>query len=125
MKLLTSVLAFSLSLGVAQAALNGPCTIPGVGPGTCLRTADCAAGGGGSFTGYCPRDPADVKCCFKRCPGANGTGRCRPIIDCVSGRTLTGYCPGPATVKCCMPLLLRKDDGASEELPLPEAEESE
>ncbi|EAU82386.2 hypothetical protein CC1G_06696 [Coprinopsis cinerea okayama7 len=103
MKLTTSLFAIFLTLGVAQAALNGPCNIPGVGPGTCLHTSTCANGGGGSFSGYCPNDPADVRCCFKRCPDTLGSGRCRPVASCPSGRTLTGYCPGPSTVRCCLP----------------------
>ncbi|KAG2014294.1 hypothetical protein CC2G_011125 [Coprinopsis cinerea AmutBmut pab1-1] len=52
---------------VAQAALEGPCFIPGVGSGACLHTRTCLDGGGGSFPGFCPDDPADVRCCFKRC----------------------------------------------------------
>ncbi|KAJ6464553.1 hypothetical protein C8R45DRAFT_1219987, partial [Mycena sanguinolenta] len=44
------------------AAVNGPCTS---GPGVCISTSSCHAGGGVSTTGLCPHDPDDIKCCTK------------------------------------------------------------
>ncbi|KAG2019646.1 hypothetical protein CC2G_005064 [Coprinopsis cinerea AmutBmut pab1-1] len=102
MKSLASLLILAFSLG-AYAAENGPCNIPGIGVGTCLPTNKCTEGGGGFWSGYCPNDPSHIKCCFKRCPGPTGPGTCRNALTCSSGRTLTGYCPGPAINRCCMP----------------------
>ncbi|KAH6910431.1 hypothetical protein BKA70DRAFT_1041814, partial [Coprinopsis sp. MPI-PUGE-AT-0042] len=65
-------------------------------PGVCLSTTDCTAGGGEYWSGYCPNDPANVKCCVKRCPN----GICRPVSLC-PGKKLANYCPGPESVKCC------------------------
>ncbi|KAG2009700.1 hypothetical protein CC2G_012601 [Coprinopsis cinerea AmutBmut pab1-1] len=54
--LLLTCLAFT-TLTQVEAALNGPCDIPGLGPGTCLHTQVCAQGGGMSVPGYCKDDP--------------------------------------------------------------------
>ncbi|TFK38392.1 glycoside hydrolase family 24 protein [Crucibulum laeve] len=78
-------LSIFLSLiAVAQATLNGACTV-GSTPGVCLATATCSAGGGTSTSGFCIGDPTDVKCCTK--------------TSCGSG----GLCPGPTDFKCCLP----------------------
>ncbi|TFK24702.1 hypothetical protein FA15DRAFT_669278 [Coprinopsis marcescibilis] len=100
---LVSLFALVLGAVYTQAALNGPCTVAKAGyhPGACLRTADCDAGGGQHFAGYCPNDPTNVRCCIKSC-GDFGASICRPVSDCPSGRTKSGLCPGPASVKCCL-----------------------
>ncbi|KAF9555426.1 glycoside hydrolase family 24 protein [Agrocybe pediades] len=92
-------LALALTLSVAQAALNGACTV-GSTPGVCLSTSSCTGSGGTTHSGYCPNDPSDVKCCTKPC-GSGGT--CRFTSSCTTGKTQTGLCPGPSTFTCCLP----------------------
>lgn len=78
--------------GAAQAALNGPCTA-GSTPGVCVTTATCSGGGGTSHSGYCPNDPADVRCCTKTSCGSAG-GNCRWTSQC-SGTSVSGQSPPP------------------------------
>lgn len=85
---------------VARAALNGPCTASGT-PGVCITTSSCSSSGGTSFTGFCPNDPANVKCCTK--PKCGNGGTCQFANTCGSGNTASGLCPGPADFKCCLP----------------------
>jgi len=82
-----------------RAAVGDACSAAGT-PGVCLATATCTAGSGTTHTGYCPNDPSDVKCCTKSCSTG---GQCRLTSSCPSGNTLSGLCPGPSTVKCCLP----------------------
>ena len=82
----------------AFAAVNGPCSVNGT-PGVCLATTDCSNGDGTSTSGYCPDDPADVKCCTKSSCGSGGD--CRWTSSC-SGSMLSGQCPGPTDFKCCV-----------------------
>ncbi|KAF6759172.1 lysozyme [Ephemerocybe angulata] len=84
---------------LTNAALNGPCTANGV-PGACLATSTCSGGGGTSVSGFCPNDPADVKCCTKTCGSG---GQCRIASTCTTGNTQSGLCPGPSDFKCCLP----------------------
>ncbi|KAF9034368.1 lysozyme [Panaeolus papilionaceus] len=94
-----SILIIVLTVTNVQAALNGACTV-GSKPGVCVTTSSCSADGGTSTAGYCPNDPADVRCCTKSC-GSGGT--CRFTNTCSTGRTQTGLCPGPSTFTCCLP----------------------
>ncbi|KAL9100192.1 MAG: hypothetical protein Q9187_009393, partial [Circinaria calcarea] len=54
---------------------------------------------------FCPNDPADVKCCIsKSCTSASGKpGEClnNGRSKC-SGTFVTGRCPGPNDVQCCV-----------------------
>ena len=90
MKTFTSLFALFLALGVTQAAEYDLCHVTGVGYGTCMRTSMCTSGGGGTYTGFCPNDPANIKCCVKKCPGPMNAGRCRPINACPSHNFLKG-----------------------------------
>ncbi|KAH6910429.1 hypothetical protein BKA70DRAFT_1095336 [Coprinopsis sp. MPI-PUGE-AT-0042] len=94
--LIVTLSALSYGATMVSGALYGPCYV-GVTPGACLEIGECNSGGGVVHTGYCPNDPAGIKCCTKSCPG----GTCRPVSNC-AGKTKTGYCPGPASVKCCV-----------------------
>ncbi|KAI9800263.1 MAG: hypothetical protein M1833_003377 [Piccolia ochrophora] len=95
----TILFSLALSSGVL-AAVNGPCSADGT-PGVCISTSSCRGAGGKSATGFCPNDPADVKCCTRTSCGSSG-GNCRWASQC-SGTTQTGLCPGPADFKCCNP----------------------
>lgn len=83
-----SVYLILLGAVAANAALNGPCTVSGT-PGVCIKTSSCSSSGGTSHTGFCPNDPADVKCCTKPSCGNNG-GKCQFANTCASGKTVTG-----------------------------------
>ncbi|KAL8718363.1 MAG: hypothetical protein Q9225_004489 [Loekoesia sp. 1 TL-2023] len=99
MAIITSTLALFALTATTLAALNGPCSVNGAS-GVCLHTADCKDGSGTSTAGFCPNDPADVKCCTKSSCGSGGD--CRWTSSC-SGTTLSGQCPGPTSFKCCVP----------------------
>ena len=99
MSILQISLAFLALTRTTFAALNGPCSVNGAS-GVCLHTADCSDGSGTSTAGFCPDDPADVKCCTKSSCGSGGD--CRWTSSC-SGTTLSGQCPGPTDFKCCIP----------------------
>lgn len=58
------------------------------------------AGGGTYASGYCPNDPATVKCCYKSACSSGGS--CKWSNQC-SGSTASGFCPGPSDFKCCLP----------------------
>ncbi|KAG0638127.1 hypothetical protein HOY80DRAFT_969066 [Tuber brumale] len=96
MKYLAITLVLLLST-TAQAAINDRCTVNGTA-GVCISTASCTSGGGTSTAGFCPNDPADIRCCTKTKCGNGGscnwTGQCR-------GTTVSSQCPGPANFKCC------------------------
>ena len=98
MAILTSILTLLATIGPALGAVNGHCSVNGT-PGVCLHTDDCSSGSGTSTAGFCPDDPADVKCCTK--PSCGSSGNCRWTSSC-SGTTLSGQCPGPSDFKCCI-----------------------
>jgi len=60
---------------------------------------------GFTVTGYCPDDPADVKCCLtKQCTDKDGDGGVclnNDVSQC-DGTFVTGRCPGPKDVQCCV-----------------------
>ena len=53
--------------------------------------------------GYCSGHPKQVKCCI-RTGCFDGKGKCTTGRNCGTGyKILSGHCPGPAYVKCCVP----------------------
>lgn len=101
--------------GIAQAAVNGRCSVNGT-PGVCVSTANCASAGGQSAVGFCPDDPTDIRCCTKTTCGNGGsckwTDQCSgttisstpfPSLVCYTEPALTrvDQCPGPTDFKCC------------------------
>ncbi|RPB21165.1 hypothetical protein L211DRAFT_790944 [Terfezia boudieri ATCC MYA-4762] len=104
LQIMQPISIFSLLLiaaSIAQARINGPCSVE-LTPGVCISTASCKKGGGRSHRGYCPNDPADIKCCTKTSCGTGGWGDCRWTSQCF-GTTISNKCPGPAEFKCCLP----------------------
>ncbi|EAU80873.1 lysozyme [Coprinopsis cinerea okayama7 len=95
---LLSTIVFALTVSV-QGAINDPCSVNGT-PGICITTTACANAGGTNAVGFCPNDPANVRCCTKKC-STNGT--CRFTNTCSSGNVLVGLCPGPSNFRCCIP----------------------
>jgi hypothetical protein len=110
-----AILLATLVFYTAHAAVNEPCYGSGgvagmssgqsysgyllTSLGVCLSTTTCSASGGTTFSGACPSDPADVKCCSKPSCGAS-PGNCRWSSDCAAS-SLSNLCPGPSGFKCC------------------------
>ncbi|KAI9862247.1 MAG: hypothetical protein M1813_004722 [Trichoglossum hirsutum] len=90
------------ALPFALAKVGDTCTYDGL-KGTCTEVSKCTSG----FTikNYCPNDPVNIKCCIgKSCTSVNGNaGTClnNPGSTC-SGTFVTGRCPGPNDVQCCV-----------------------
>lgn len=92
-------LALTLTTTAVLAAVNDHCSVGGK-PGVCIATAQCSSASGTSSVGFCPHDPADIKCCTK--PSCGVGGHCDWTSAC-KGTTKAGLCPGPADFKCCLP----------------------
>ncbi|KAF7337211.1 hypothetical protein MSAN_02273500 [Mycena sanguinolenta] len=117
MKFSPALILFA-SVTSTLAAVNGPCSS---GPGVCISTSSCTAGGGSYTSGLCPWDPNDIKCCTKAPCGSTGglcefTSKCTGNHYYVSGSIVdeaynSGLCPGPSDFKCCLPCVPRKRDG--------------
>ncbi|KAL8839751.1 MAG: hypothetical protein Q9170_001622 [Blastenia crenularia] len=75
MAILKSTLALLTITVTALAAVDGPCSVNGAS-GVCLYTSDCSDGDGTSTAGFCPGDPADVKCCTKSSCGSGASFKC-------------------------------------------------
>ena len=71
--------------------------------GICLKTTTCSSFGGTIYSGKCPNDPNDVKCCDNiSCTADDGRkGNCVFIGQC-NGETISGKCPGGSNFKCCV-----------------------
>ena len=87
------ILPFSFS------ALNGRCTGRN---GICVSTSTCAKFSGTLYSGYCPNDSNDIKCCDNiKCTTINGiVGKCMFTSQCI-GITYSNLCPGGSDFKCC------------------------
>ncbi|KAJ6464555.1 hypothetical protein C8R45DRAFT_804608, partial [Mycena sanguinolenta] len=89
--------ALVLLATITWAAVNGPCSS---GPGVCISTSSCHAGGGTSTRKLCPNDPDDIhQVAVHDLPWS---GRRAGSLQ---RRSLTqiwvGLCPGPSNFKCC------------------------
>jgi hypothetical protein len=130
---------FPLSLSLllpacAFAALNGHCVDKdhlGAGSwpadGICIHTKTCTDHGGVYASGWCPDDPADVKCCYvntcdpdhgdgysycewtdHKCPtaGKSGVFKSGELIGTLGKKECVlmglGLCPGGKDYKCCV-----------------------
>ena len=85
-------------ISTAFAATNGKCSGR---TGICIDSSKCSNYGGKTYSGKCPSDPNNIKCCDNiPCKGSDGrTGTCS--FSC-SGDTVTGQCPGGTDFKCCI-----------------------
>ncbi|KAK5655231.1 hypothetical protein OQA88_5798 [Cercophora sp. LCS_1] len=90
----------ALSAKAILAAVNEPCVGSGGVAGVCISTSACSAAGGSSITGFCPSDPAGIRCCFKKSCSNGSSGNCRWQSDC-AGSSVSNQCPGPSQMKCC------------------------
>ncbi|ORX49609.1 hypothetical protein BCR36DRAFT_291528, partial [Piromyces finnis] len=106
MRTIKFILALLAAAPSAFAALEGSCTVNGV-KGVCINTANCkmSAGQSGSanyYSGYCPNDPANVKCCIKKVNYSGRTGTCINVNSGCNGDLFSGQCPGSSNVKLCL-----------------------
>ena len=112
------VLILLAIISTTFAKLNGQCSGRS---GICIKTGTCSNYGGESFSGKCPSDPNDVKCCDNipwptptptptpgkddtyNGPCSGGGGACinTNVVSCDTN-TVSGKCQGPSNVKCCV-----------------------
>jgi hypothetical protein len=93
------ILSLLITLPFVFSATNGQCSGRN---GICVSTATCKSYGGTSYAGYCPYDPADIKCCDNiKCNASGGSGDCKFTSQC-GGTTYSGLCPGGSDFKCCV-----------------------
>ncbi len=93
------ILILLVTISAAFASLNGECSGR---TGICIKTSTCSSYGGQSYSGKCPSDPNDVKCCDSIPCSANGkSGYCVFSNQC-GGETVSGKCPGGNDFKCCL-----------------------
>jgi len=70
--------------------------------GICINTYTCIKYNGKSFTGKCPNDASNIRCCDNIPCQSNGkTGKCMFTSQC-QGTTVSGLCPGNGDFKCCI-----------------------
>ncbi|KAF9172383.1 hypothetical protein BGX21_003908 [Mortierella sp. AD011] len=63
----------------------------------------CASSGRTSTTGYCPKDPNNIRCCTygTRKTSDGRTGTCLPTNSC-SGTSVPRYFPAPSNIQYCV-----------------------
>ena len=93
------ILILLLTISTTFATVNGPCSGR---DGICIDSSTCSSYGGTTFSGKCPKDANNIKCCDSISCSANGkTGKCVFSSQC-SGESVGGKCPGGSDFKCCL-----------------------
>jgi GH24 family phage-related lysozyme (muramidase) len=93
------VISLLIILPFTFAALNGKCSGRS---GICISTTSCSKYKGTSFSGYCPNDSNDIRCCDSiGCTASGKSGKCMFESQC-TGTTYSGLCPGGNDFKCCV-----------------------
>jgi len=94
------ILTLLITIPTIFAAVNDKCTGRN---GICINSATCSQFGGTTFSGKCPSDPNDIKCCDNiPCTADDGRkGNCLFSTQC-SGDKVSGKCPGGNDFKCCL-----------------------
>jgi len=94
------ILTLLVTIPTIFADVNGGCSGRS---GICISTDKCSSYGGETFSGKCPSDPNDIKCCDNiPCTADDGrTGRC-VFSDQCNGDQISGKCPGGTNFKCCV-----------------------
>ena len=94
------ILTLLVTVPYSFAEVNGKCSGRN---GICIKTSSCINYGGSMYSGYCPSDPSNVKCCDNiPCTADDGRkGNC-VFTDKCSGDKISGKCPGGSNFKCCV-----------------------
>ena len=93
------ILILLLAISTTLASVNGPCSGR---DGICIDSSTCSNYGGTTFSGKCPKDANNIKCCDSISCSANGkTGKCVFSSQC-KGESVGGKCPGGSDFKCCL-----------------------
>ena len=93
------ILILLLTISSTFAAVNGPCSGR---DGVCIDSSTCSSYGGTTYSGKCPKDANNIKCCDSISCSANGkTGKCVFSSQC-KGESVGGKCPGGSDFKCCL-----------------------
>ena len=97
---LNLILILLIAIQTIFAALNGNCNGRN---GICINADTCSQFGGQTFSGKCPNDPNDVKCCDNiPCSANDGRkGNCLFSSQC-NGDKISGKCPGGNDFICCV-----------------------
>ncbi len=79
---------------------NGPCSYRS---GICIDSGSCSYYGGTVYSGQCPSEPNNIKCCDNiPCRSDDGrNGKCVFSSQC-NGVSVGGKCPGGNDFKCCL-----------------------
>ena len=93
------ILILLLTISSTLASVNGPCSGR---DGICIDSSKCSSYGGTTYSGKCPKDANNIKCCDSLSCSANGkTGKCVFSSQC-KGESVGGKCPGGSDFKCCL-----------------------
>ena len=93
------ILTLLVSIPIVFAAVNGKCSGR---DGICISSSSCSNFGGTTYSGKCPSDPNDIKCCDNiPCTADGRQGSCVFSSQC-NGETFSGKCPGGNDFKCCV-----------------------
>ena len=94
------ILSLLVIIPTTFADVNGKCTGRN---GICITISNCRNFGGISYSGKCPNDPNDVKCCDD-IPCATDDGRKGSCVfsEQCNGEKITGKCPGGNNFICCI-----------------------
>ncbi|ORX76903.1 hypothetical protein BCR32DRAFT_208460 [Anaeromyces robustus] len=92
------ILLVATTLPSTLAAVNGKCTGRN---GICIATGTCNNYGGQSFTGKCPNDANNIRCC-PRSMSRSTLSQCKNQNRC-NGTVHSGICSGGNDRKCCLP----------------------
>jgi len=95
------ILTLLVTVQSTFAAVNDRCTGR---TGICIATSTCSNFGGDNFSGKCPDDADNIKCCDNiPCQANDGRkGKC-VFNDQCDGDQISGKCPGGNDFKCCVP----------------------
>jgi len=93
------------------ADVNGGCSGRN---GICISTDKCSNYGGETFSGKCPSDPNDIKCCDNiPCTADDGRKGTCAFSDQCNGEKISGKCPGGSDFKCCIGNINKSSSGSS------------
>ena len=97
--MLKFILILFAVISTTFASVNGPCSGRS---GICIDSDKCSSVGGTSFSGKCPSDPNNIKCCDSIPCSANGKSRKCVFSSQCDGESVSGKCPGGTDFKCCL-----------------------